>query len=659
MWRSSLDAFVKKLSNMKSDKNTCTERLRQLAGPRGRAPIHGAAVLLLCVTAGCGDGDLDTSVTNEALSRPTFFPVIGAVSFNEEDPTFGPSVAVADFNRDGNPDLALENNYTAVMVRLGDGAGGFGAEHQFNLNNPGTDRPCAVIAKDLNADGNIDLVTANQASLSVLMGNGDGTFGAATSYAILPSFFVGLTSVTAADFNGDGKLDLAAGMEGGVGVLLGNGDGTFGARTDLVCGGNIHHTSVTAGDFNLDGKLDLASAGSFTSSVYLFPGNGNGTFGACTATTVGTSFVPVVGEPTRPQSMTTGDFNRDGKPDLATANNWGISVTVLLNQGNGTFVTQDYPFLGSEFDTIFVGAASVDGDDSLDLLVGHQSSLFVMSGSPSGTFTKTITIALPAPARFAVTGHFDHDPIARTDLLVSSDAGNIVLLRGDAGSALCTSGCTPFVAGSTRADGASLAPGATGGLTIARPGLLRDGDVLYAFLTKSDDVGAIATPAGWTQLDQFITTTGDDFTTGLWRRVVTSASTEPASYRFTHTDTTAEKMSGYIVAVRGANTATPEDAPVAHAFGTDTTNPGDPSVTTSSPLALVLWHEGVTGSAMTRVAAQRGSALLQSTKAADRNSGVSVLLQVTPGPTGIGHWGNSGGSSGAAVHTLTVAVRPL
>jgi hypothetical protein len=634
---------------MKRAKTACADRLKQLALLRGGPPTYGAAVLL-CVTAGCADVDLHTSVTNEALSSPTYYPVSDSQNpfgLEGEVEAYGPMVTVADFNNDGNPDMAIENNYTAVVVRLGDGAGGFSAEKRFNLG--GTVRPSAMIAADLDADGFLDLVTANDASLSVLMGNGRGAFGAATSYAILPSSFQpAYGSVTAVDLNGDGKLDLAAGMSGGVGVLLGNGDGTFGARTDYVCGGNIHHNSVTARDFNGDGKIDLASAGSFTSSVYLFPGNGNGTFAACTATTVGT----------RPQSMTTGDFNQDGKPDLATANNWGISVTVLLNQGNGTFVTQSYPFLGREFDMIFVSAANVDGDSSLDLLVGHQSSLFVMSGSPSGTFTTTSTIALPAPSRFAVTGHFDHDPIARTDLLVSSDAGNVTLLRGATGLA-CTNGCTPSVVGSTRADGASLAPGATGGLIIAKPSLLRDGDVLYAFLTKNDDAGAIATPAGWTQLDQSITTTGDNFTTGLWRRVVTSASTEPTSYRFTHSDTTAEAMSGYIVAVRGANTTTPEDAPVTHASGGNDPQPSSPTLTTTSPSALVLFHQGVTGAAMSKVVAPFGSTLLQSTQGADRNSGVSISLRATPGATGARQWLNSGGASGADWHTLSVAVRPL
>jgi len=643
---------------MKRDKNTGVNHLKQLVVPLGAPPTYRAAVLLLCVTAGCADVDTHTSVTHEDLTITTI-PVTGAATLDpENDPQFGPMVALADFNGDGNVDMAASDNHSAVSVRLGDGAGGFGAERLFNLHLL-VGRTDAVMAKDLNADGKIDLVMGNDPSVTVLLGNGDGTFGAATTYATLPSLLGGFSSVTAGDFNGDGKLDLAAGEDGGVGVLPGNGDGTFGARSDFICDASTHHNSVIAGDFNLDGKIDLVSAGSKSSSVYFFPGNGDGTFAACTATTVGTTFVPVAGEASHPVSMTTGDFNRDGKPDLATANNFGVSVTVLLNQGNGTFVTQDYPFFGVEFDMLFVGATKLDSDDSLDLFVAHRSSLFVMSGSLSGTFTKTSSIALPSQPRFAVAGHFDHDPSPRTDFLVSTEDGNVNLVRGDSESAPCTSGCTPFVVGSTRASGTLLAPGLTGGLKIAKPSGLRDGDVLYAFLTKTDDVGQIVTPAGWTQLDQLITTAGDDLTTGLWRRVVTSASTEQLTERFTHTDTTAEAMTAYIVAVRGANPVTPEDAPVAHLSGLDSPNPTNPSVTTVSRSALVLWHEGLTGRAMSRVDSPFPATLLQATEATDSNSGVAVLLQTTPGATLPGNWLNRGGASSADFHTLTVAVRPL
>ncbi len=634
---------------MKSANITCANRLKQWMRP-GESLCRPAA-LLIWVTAGCAaDGDVRTGVTSEALSRATTFAVSDSQNpfgLEGEVEAFGPQVAVADFNNDGNPDMAIENNYTAVMVRLGNGTGGFGAETRFNLG--GTVRPNAVIAKDLNADGKVDIVTSNDASLSVLMGNGNGTFGAPTSYPILPNFSQpSYGSVTAVDLNGDGKLDLASGMNGGVGVRLGAGDGTFGARTDLICDGNTHHNSVIAQDFDFDGKMDLVTAGSFTSSVYLFRGNGNGTFATCTKTTVGL----------RPQSMTTGDFNRDGKPDLATANNWGVSVSVLLNQSNGTFARQDYPFEGREFDMIFVGAAQADGDAELDLLVGHQSSLFVMTGSSSGAFTTTSAIALERPARFAVTGHFDHDPAPRTDLLISSDAGHVALLRGDAGATVCATSCTPFVVGSGQGTDAAVAPGATGGLKVTKPSQLRNGDVLYAWVTKNDNDGTIATPAGWTQLDQSITT-GDDYTTGLWRKIVTSASTEPLTERFTHSDATAEAMTGYIVAVRGASTTTPEDAPLGRFNSLNNSRPTNPGVTTTSPAALVLFFQGVTGTALSQVVAPFDTTLLQSTRGAGRNAGAAILFRPTAGATGTRQWLNNGGASGADFHMLTLAVRPL
>jgi hypothetical protein len=356
--------------------------------------------------------------------------------------------------------------------------------------------------------------------------------------------------------------------------------------------------------------------------------------------------------------MTSGDFNKDGRPDLATANNWGVSITVLINQGNGTFTTQSYPFPGREFEMVFVGAAYVDGDDSLDLLVGHQTSIFVMSGSAGGTFATTAILPMDAVPRYVTTGHFDHDPAARTDLVVSSDLGRVALLRGEPDGAPCTSGCTPSIVGSTQATSGSAAGGANGGLAIARPSLLRDGDVLYAFVTKNDDVGTVSAPAGWTELGQWKTTADDDFTSGVWRKVVTAASAEPASYRWTHTDNTSEPMSGTIVAVRGASTTTPEDAPVTHADGINNPRPSSPSVTTSSPSALVLVHEGLTRGAMSSIVTPWNTTLLQSSKGTDRNSGVAAFLQPAPGATGPRQWMNTGGFSGADWHTVTVAVRP-
>ena len=139
---------------------------------------------------------------------------------------------------------------------------------------------------------------------------------------------------------------------------------------------------------------------------------------------------------------------------------------------------------------------------------------------------------------------------------------------------------------------------------------------------------------------------------------MTSASTEQLSERFTHTDTSTEAMTDYNEAVRGANPVTPEDAPVAHLSGLDNLGPTAPSVTTVSPNALVMWHEGLTGKAMSELIARFGT-LLQATGATNSNSAVEVFRQTTPGASPTVDWLNSGGSSSADFHTLTVAVRPL
>jgi hypothetical protein len=138
-----------------------------------------------------------------------------------------------------------------------------------------------------------------------------------------------------------------------------------------------------------------------------------------------------------------------------------------------------------------------------------------------------------------------------------------------------------------------------------------------------------------------------------------SASTEQTTERFTHTDTTAQTMTGSIVAVRGPNPVTPEDAPVVRTSGQNNRQPNGPTLTTVSPSDLVLVHEGVTGSAMSKVVAPFGTMLLQATQVTNGNSGVSIFFDATAGLTGTGQWLNSGGSSGADFHVRAVAIRPL
>src|SRR6267143_5400659 len=238
--------------------------------------------------------------------------------------------------------------------------------------------PTSVTAGDFNGDGKLDLAVTNLGSnnVSVLLGNGDGTFQAAVSY----SAGTDPRSVTSGDFNGDGKLDLvtANGGSSRVSVLLGNGDGTFQAAVSYFAG--YFPLSVTSGDFNGDGIPDLAVA---NGSMLL--GNGDGTFQAARSYPGGSS-------------VTSGDFNGDGRLDLAM--NGPNTVIVLLGNGDGTFPAPvSYGTRGPTPTSVTAG--DFNGDGKLDLAVtnGGFNTVSVLLGNGDGTFQTAVTYtAGPYPA---------------------------------------------------------------------------------------------------------------------------------------------------------------------------------------------------------------------------------------------------------------------
>jgi len=237
------------------------------------------------------------------------------------------SVAVGDFDRDGVQDIATANSTANnVTIFLGNDDGTFAALTNFSVGN----QPVAIKLGDFNGDGKQDIAVANSnaspsGTVSILLGNGDGTFGNATSYATgnFPN------AIAVADFNRDGKQDLAVANGGNtVSILIGNGDGTFAPAVNYFGTSGIQPVDVVVGDFNRDGTQDLAIAipGSLNLAVSL--GNGDGTFDDVITYTGTGSW-----------SLTTDDFNRDGKQDLALSNRTGNSVSILLGNGDGSFGT--------------------------------------------------------------------------------------------------------------------------------------------------------------------------------------------------------------------------------------------------------------------------------------------------------------------------------
>jgi hypothetical protein len=328
-------------------------------------------------------------------------------------------VVVADVNSDGKPDLIVLNcgncygpfaNIGSVAVMLGNGDGTFQPAVSYGA---GSSSPRVVVVADVNGDGKLDLVVANRCSdngclvealVAVLLGNGDGTFQAAVTYNS-GGLFTG--SVAVADVNGDGKPDLVVGnscadpnCDGSVGVLLGNGDGTFQPVVTYPSGG-LGASSVAVADVNGDGKLDallitgklLCEGGTChgITVVGVLLGGGDGTF------------QPAVTYPTgglQATSIAVADVNGDGKLDLIVENSQccgsldGV-MGVLLGNGDGTFQKVVTYKSGAGGLGTSAAVADVNGDSKLDVVATDQCAsgncinkglVAVLLGNGDGTF---------------------------------------------------------------------------------------------------------------------------------------------------------------------------------------------------------------------------------------------------------------------------------
>ena len=291
------------------------------------------------------------------------------------------TIAVGDFNQDGKLDLAVASyiSTSSVTILLGNGDGTFRKAAVYLVGS----QLSSVVAADLRTNGILDLVVADSLNddIYVLLGNGDGTFQGPVPY---PTDGWS-TSVTVGDFTGDGKADIAAITNSVqcscITVLPGRGNGTFGTAVTSLVPYGISAFSLAAGYFNADTKLDIAAVGFFggENQVDILLGNGDGTFQA-------NGFYEVLSEP---ESIVVGDLNGDKQADLAIGNLIGESVSVLLGNGDGTFQTAvNY---ATQAPTSIL-AQDLNEDGNLDLAVsnggqvGIPAGISVLKGNGDGTF---------------------------------------------------------------------------------------------------------------------------------------------------------------------------------------------------------------------------------------------------------------------------------
>ena len=268
-----------------------------------------------------------TAQAKAGKAPQTVPPVNFAAPVNYTTGTLPFANAVGDFNGDHILDVAV-CNYSSnnVSVLLGNGDGTF----QTAVNYPVGTEPSAITVADLNNDGFPDIAVADEIgkTIAVLINNADGTgtFKAAVLYPAGQA----PRGITAGSLRNNGILDLvvANNLGGNVTVFLGNGDGTFQAGVNYPA--DVNPKSVALGDLNGDGILDIAVANHNTNDVSILIGNGDGTFKAPVDYPVGTD----------PRHVLIYDFNKDGKLDLATANGGESTVSILYGNGDGTFQPQ-------------------------------------------------------------------------------------------------------------------------------------------------------------------------------------------------------------------------------------------------------------------------------------------------------------------------------
>jgi VCBS repeat protein len=379
-----------------------------------------------------GDGFRDVVSSQPSLS----FSSAGNISefFGKGDGTFQTaakintsspnSVAVVDFDGNGYPDLAVDSgsfpNVLSIFMGNGDGTFRVGTSISFNFSSSNA----SPVAGDFNKDRIPDLAVTGSSTIAVMLGNGDGTF----QTPLLLNTNISTSSLAVVDFDSDGNPDLMVGGfnfgPGTISVLLGNGNGTFQAPKSFTTANTV--SSLTTGEFNGDGRPDLVTAGSNTNNVSVYLGNGDGTFTQLGDIPVGRN----------PIAVAVGDMNGDGFTDIGTANSSSSNVSILLGNGRGGFQAAfNFAVLGNPSALTF---GDFNNDGRLDVSVANSgaNTVSVLLNAASSTVILTAGEIEPfAVARTSPTTNLEVMPFALVRISPAANFGigssPAILVAGD------------------------------------------------------------------------------------------------------------------------------------------------------------------------------------------------------------------------------------
>ncbi|WP_263372791.1 beta strand repeat-containing protein [Granulicella aggregans] len=432
---------------------TATVGYHGLATPAGSEMVSFIDTSNKNLLLGSADISIAAAPLYDFITIPTSPVTVGAIPA---------AVISGDFNNDGIPDFATANlQDNTISVFFGDGTGAFtqAAGSPFAVGAG----PTALAVADLNADGHLDILSANAVagSISILFGNASGGFSAGPNVTVGS----GPQSIVAGDFNGDGLPDIAVAnvYDSTITVLINDGSGGFASNPSTTYAVGQNPSWIGAADFNSDGFLDLAVVNTTSNNVTILKGDGVG------------GFTPLPGSPfatlSYPVSATVGDFNADGKADLAVVSATGNTLSILLNTGTRLAASGSPYSTGDSPSAIAVSDFNGDGKQDLIVTNGNANTATVLFGDGTGAFsngTNSVVANLDSPAS-VTTADFDGD--GTQDLAITNVGGGSTSIR-------------PLQI--TRSATATLASVVVPGAAIAHAiSATYAGDTLYAASTSS------------------------------------------------------------------------------------------------------------------------------------------------------------------------------